>query len=99
MFIFNGLRNFKALLRLDEINCVKKTLTSSEINSLPCFDYKMSDASRTSQRNDDEHGNMTCSICYEDYASMDRIKALACSHKFHKKCIETWLKVKNYLTS
>lgn len=83
--------DYETLLRLDEINGVKKTLTKSEINSLPCFDFKRSSSSDALGNNNNNEQQTTCSICYEDYALNDRLKALTCTHNFHKKCIDTWL--------
>ncbi|KAJ3278481.1 hypothetical protein HK104_002301, partial [Borealophlyctis nickersoniae] len=33
----------------------------------------------------------TCSICMTDYTPGDRLRSLACTHTFHKPCIDTWL--------
>lgn len=33
----------------------------------------------------------TCSICLEQYTRGDRIRRLACTHGYHKVCIDEWL--------
>ncbi|KAJ3039480.1 hypothetical protein HDV00_012160 [Rhizophlyctis rosea] len=33
----------------------------------------------------------TCSICFCDYEPGDRLRELACGHRFHKTCIDPWL--------
>lgn len=35
-----------------------------------------------------------CAICLDKLKTGDMVKALDCSHKFHNKCINNWLKVK-----
>ena len=36
--------------------------------------------------------NDDCSICLEEFIS--DITILSCSHRFHKKCINSWIKIK-----
>ena len=33
----------------------------------------------------------TCTICFEEMVKGSRAKSLECNHKFHDKCISTWL--------
>ena len=33
----------------------------------------------------------TCSICFCDYEPGERLRELACGHRFHKECIDPWL--------
>lgn len=33
----------------------------------------------------------TCSICITDYVPSDRLRELACGHRFHKSCVDQWL--------
>lgn len=68
------------------MNGVKKALSKTELNSLPEFDFKKTDSK------EDDNSNV-CSICYEEYASKDKLMALTCTHKFHKKCVKQWLQV------
>ena len=37
-----------------------------------------------------------CSICLEDYleTNLDAYEIKKCHHKFHKKCISNWIKIK-----
>lgn len=81
----------KILLRLDDINSVKRALSKSEVDSLPCFDYKTPSTGKIESDNAN-----TCSICYEEYAQHEKLMALTCTHKFHKACIQKWLQVTNY---
>ena len=40
---------------------------------------------------------LRCSICLLDYEEDESIRFLPCCHKFHAKCIDTWLLNKNSL--
>jgi predicted nucleic acid-binding Zn finger protein len=41
---------------------------------------------------ENERGDDTCSICYEDILQTDRLdKCLECKHLFHSDCIHKWL--------
>lgn len=35
--------------------------------------------------------NATCTVCFEDFAAGEKVKALPCSHGFHAACIDPWL--------
>jgi hypothetical protein len=61
-------------------------LNKNELESLITFEFK-------GTTNTDSDNNTTCSICYEDFVRKDKLTALACLHKFHKKCIKQWLVV------
>merc|ERR1711862_666139 len=37
----------------------------------------------------------TCRICLDELREQDEIRALPCSHYFHKACIDRWLRI-NY---
>jgi hypothetical protein len=56
------------------------------INSIPVFKYE----EKKKQSKKDEHDS--CAICLDDLQTGQMVKALACSHKFHEKCINNWLK-------
>ena len=44
--------------------------------------------------NDNDITNNECPICLDILIKKDT-QIMACSHKFHKKCIKTWVSIKN----
>ena len=62
----------------------RRGLQIKQINLLPTFKIE----SETLLNNLDDK---QCSICLEEYKLNDELKTLACCHKFHKSCIDTWL--------
>ena len=39
-----------------------------------------------------------CIICLDDMEKGDEIRTLRCMHKFHKKCVDSWLERQNFDT-
>jgi len=37
----------------------------------------------------------SCTICLDDLKENDQIRIFGCGHKFHKKCVDDWLLLKN----
>lgn len=79
------------------------------INSIPSFKYeeKKEGSSDAAKNVKHQHGKgsgsatiaqddnkESCAICLDDLKTGQMVKALACSHKFHEKCINNWLKQK-----
>ena len=59
----------------------KRGLCKQEIERLPSYTL-----------NGQNEGCCTCSICLEPYQRNDNLTTLSCFHKYHKSCIEVWLK-------
>ena len=68
---------------------MNKGLSKQEIERLPSFDF-------FKPTGDQDENAITCYICYEVYEKSEKLTLLSCSHKYHKKCIEKWLKVHFY---
>lgn len=72
------------------------------INSIPSFKYEekaqMSPSSREGSKKPSDTASEkcreSCAICLDDMKTGQMVKALRCSHKFHEKCINNWLKQK-----
>ncbi len=37
--------------------------------------------------------NDSCSICLQNFNDNETLKLLNCNHKFHKNCIDEWIKI------
>lgn len=82
------LNDYEALWELAErIGDAKGSgITEEALQSLSTTQFK----SETADTNDVNE----CRICISDFADGDTITSLPCNHRFHKHCIETWLKRK-----
>ncbi|XP_051118363.1 uncharacterized protein LOC127242733 isoform X2 [Andrographis paniculata] len=76
---FNG-NDYESLLALDENNDQHRGSSTHHINSLP-----------QSTVMTDNFGE-ACAICLETPSIGDTIRHLPCLHKFHKDCIDEWLR-------
>jgi hypothetical protein len=63
-------------------------LEKNELSQLASFEFKT-----TSDESNADSNNKACSICFDDFKAKEKLTAIACLHKFHKKCISQWLKV------
>ncbi|EDV28570.1 uncharacterized protein TRIADDRAFT_18741, partial [Trichoplax adhaerens] len=36
-----------------------------------------------------------CAICMDDYKKREKIRELPCSHGFHARCVDKWLRQHN----
>jgi Ring finger domain len=55
------------------------------------------DASADPATKEAREGELTCSICTEDFVAGEDLRALPCGHRFHQICLDPWLM--NYGTS
>jgi len=89
---------------LDEDGQPKPTpeMIRNIINSIPSFQYneeKKEEETGKSSRSSTKsikhpEAKVTCSICLDGCRPNQQVKALQCSHIFHSKCIDKWLKQK-----
>ncbi|KAK0053421.1 mucin-5AC [Biomphalaria pfeifferi] len=61
-------------------------LTNSELSQIPVV--QQADASSQCESTSASE----CSICLKSYRPRDEVRVLPCGHRFHRKCIDTWLK-------
>lgn len=83
--IFSHHENYEALLNLaDTLGPGKpRGLEKAEIERIPSFRFSTSTAKET---------NIKCVVCISEYINREKLRRLPCSHDFHAKCIDKWLK-------
>ncbi|KAG1664700.1 hypothetical protein FOA52_006675 [Chlamydomonas sp. UWO 241] len=85
--------DYEALCRLDDKVENRKGANQREIDSLPTA-VARGPARRGGggASGGDDDAPPSCSICLEDVAEGQMLRLLPCTHKFHKDCIDKWLK-------
>ncbi|XP_070541097.1 E3 ubiquitin-protein ligase RNF38-like isoform X2 [Ptychodera flava] len=79
--------NYEALLNLAERlgEAKPRGLTKADIEQLPSYRY-----------NPDTHQSLSdqtcCVVCMCDFEQRQLLRVLPCSHEFHTKCVDKWLK-------
>lgn len=76
------LNDYDALLALDENNHQHTGASESQINNLPESVFQSTSTEEP------------CAVCLENPSVGDTIRTLPCFHKFHKDCIDEWLRRK-----
>lgn len=79
--------NYEALLSLAERlgEAKPRGLTRAEVEQLPSYKFNA----------ETHQGDQTnCVVCMCDFEALQSLRVLPCSHEFHSKCIDKWLKVK-----
>ncbi|KAH8295150.1 hypothetical protein KR018_008010 [Drosophila ironensis] len=81
----NETENYEALLSLAERlgEAKPRGLTRNEIDQLPSYKY-----------NPDLHNGdqSSCVVCMCDFELRQLLRVLPCSHEFHAKCVDKWLR-------
>lgn len=77
--------NYEVLLNLtDHLGPAKpRGLEKAEIERIPSFRFSSNTAKET---------NIKCVVCISEYTNREKLRRLPCSHDFHAKCIDKWLK-------
>ena len=91
--------NYEALLNLAErLGEVKpKGLAKSDIEQLPSYRFPGSASSSSSPGGSgggQENDQTTCVVCMCDFEVRQSLRVLPCSHEFHAKCVDKWLRVR-----
>lgn len=87
---------YDALLRLGErIGDVKEErwacVAQDKIEKIPTLLFVPSMA----EGKDENHTEVKCLICQENYELGEMLRCLPCQHCFHKDCVDTWLSTKD----
>ncbi|XP_074643415.1 uncharacterized protein LOC141900423 isoform X1 [Tubulanus polymorphus] len=79
--------NYEALLNLAERlgEAKPRGLTKSDIDQLPSYRFNVD-----THRNDADQ--TCCVVCMCDFEARQLLRVLPCSHEFHAKCVDKWLK-------
>ncbi|XP_031403810.1 E3 ubiquitin-protein ligase At4g11680 isoform X2 [Punica granatum] len=74
---------------------VDKGASDDQISKLPSWRYKEADHSCLEPGNGTDHNadDPECCICLAKYREKDEVRQLPCSHLFHQKCVDQWLKI------
>lgn len=78
--------NHEALLSLAERlgKAKARGLGKIEIEQLPSYRFSSSNM---------QSDQLTCVVCMCDFEARQLLRVLPCSHEFHSKCVDKWLKV------
>ncbi|KAK6638866.1 hypothetical protein RUM43_007135 [Polyplax serrata] len=77
--------NYEALLNLAERlgEAKPRGLFRAEIDQLPCYKFNV----------ENHQSDQTCCVvCMCDFEPRQSLRVLPCSHEFHAKCVDKWLK-------
>lgn len=79
--------NYEALLNLAERlgDAKPRGLNKIEIEQLPSYRFNPDSVHSSDQT--------TCVVCMCDFEARNLLRVLPCSHEFHARCVDKWLKV------
>jgi len=60
--------------------------TEKLISRLPLVEYHPRGAG------EEEESQTSCAVCLSDFEGGEKLRVLPCGHKFHKACVDTWLR-------
>ncbi len=80
--------NYEALLNLAERlgDAKPRGLMKTDIEQLPSYRYN-------AEINRSTMDQTSCVVCMCDFEGRQLLRVLPCSHEFHAKCVDKWLKV------
>ncbi|KAG9144131.1 hypothetical protein Leryth_013776 [Lithospermum erythrorhizon] len=75
------------------IGSVDRAASDEQLSCLPSFAYKEFDKNTNLGNSTSNNENLECCICLAKYKDKEEIRELPCSHIFHLKCVDQWLKI------
>ncbi|XP_010545287.1 PREDICTED: E3 ubiquitin-protein ligase At4g11680 [Tarenaya hassleriana] len=70
-----------------------KGASDEQISILPSWKYKRMDNGFASDPSVDATEDPECCICLAKYKDKEEVRELPCSHRFHLKCVDQWLRI------
>ncbi|XP_059662366.1 E3 ubiquitin-protein ligase At4g11680-like [Cornus florida] len=67
--------------------------SDDQISNLPSWRYKEVDTNLELGKSVVDKENPECCICLAKYREKEEIRQLPCSHTFHLKCVDQWLRI------
>ncbi|ONM38911.1 E3 ubiquitin-protein ligase At4g11680 [Zea mays] len=67
---------------------VGRGASDEQLAALPRWRFKEPDVARDRERDDQE-----CCICLAQYGEKEEVRQLPCTHVFHLKCVDRWLRI------
>ncbi|XP_060209070.1 uncharacterized protein LOC132636284 isoform X2 [Lycium barbarum] len=72
---------------------VDRGASDEQLSSLPSWKYKEIGKKEELRNSGVENENTECCICLAKYGDKEEIRQLPCSHIFHLKCVDQWLRI------
>ncbi|XP_077214563.1 E3 ubiquitin-protein ligase At4g11680-like [Tasmannia lanceolata] len=73
---------------------VHRGASDDQISRLPKWRFKEVDKRNGDERNSDiANENSECCICLAKYKDKEEVRQLPCSHLFHQRCVDQWLRI------
>ncbi|GJN17946.1 hypothetical protein PR202_gb05054 [Eleusine coracana subsp. coracana] len=68
---------------------VGRGASDEQLAALPRWRFKEDDVSMRNREHDDQQ----CCICLAQYRDKEEVRQLPCTHMFHLKCVDRWLRI------
>ncbi|XP_050220077.1 E3 ubiquitin-protein ligase At4g11680 [Mercurialis annua] len=82
-----------------QMGSAERGASDDQISSLPSWKYKAGDTNSEDDNDVDCNSTLVanddpeCCICLAKYKDKEEVRQLPCSHMFHLKCVDQWLRI------